>query len=199
MKPILTLAFLGILTLAGLLFAWSKINQPDILPVLGTAPSFTLTQADGSTFSSDELAGDVWLADFFFTSCGSICPTLTARMSELEDTFEGLNGWKLISISVDPENDTPEVLSEYAREHDANPENWIFLTGEKDEVHELVRKGFLQPVEEVTNQPEPILHTSRIVLVDREGRFRGFYDALDPESVVELTLDSVRLIENREP
>jgi protein SCO1/2 len=161
-------------------------HEPPPPPVLGELPAFALTTADGAAFGLDDMRGRVWLVDFFFTRCGSICPRLTAAMHGLEErlaTAEVGLDVQLLSITVDPDNDTAEVLRAYARDHDADPRRWTFLTGDRDAVAHLVEQGFRTPVGAPRQDDAgwiDIAHSGRIVLVDRAGRVRGYYDADEP-------------------
>ncbi len=165
---------------------------------LGPAPEFTLTTQRGTTLSRADLQGTVWVADFMFTRCQGICPILTQRMGTVQTALEGTEGWKLVSFSVDPEYDTPEVLTAYAAEHGADPDRWVFLTGDRSVIYPLITDGFHLAVEDSTGNPEnpdePVLHSSRFVLVDGTGEIRGYYDALDQASVDRLTGDVKRLV-----
>lgn len=151
-------------------------------------PEFALTERDGSTVGLAELAGRPWIADFVFTRCAIYCPRLTARMQRLRETLPA--SVRSVSITVDPEHDTPEVLADYARTWSIEGRDWLFLTGETDTVRALIREGFLQPVEDT---PEvvgsPILHSNRFVLVDEQNRIRGFYDAFDEAAMEDLAAD----------
>lgn len=148
------------------------------LPVLAELPNFQFTERDGSRVGRAELLGEPWVADFIFTRCAIYCPRLTARMKELRQSLPP--NVRTVSFSVDPDYDTPEVLSAYAVTWGIEGRDWLFLTGPRDAMWSLIRQGFLQPVEE---QPEvtgsPILHSNRFVLVDGAGRMRGLYDAFE--------------------
>jgi protein SCO1/2 len=151
---------------------------------LGPAPAFTLTSQAGTPFPSTELAGEVWLADFMFTTCRGICPILTNRLLEVQERMDGRDGWHMVSFSVDPGTDTPEVLTAYAEKHGADLDRWTFLTGDKKEIFKIISDGFHLVVEEgAGDEAEPTLHSPRIVLVDAEGEIRGYYDSLDDESM----------------
>jgi protein SCO1/2 len=157
-------------------------------PVLGELPDFRLTERRGGAVGRAELAGRPFVADFVFTRCQVYCPRLTARMKELSGR---LGDARRISISVDPRHDTPEVLTRYAERWGiaADPD-WLFLTGEESAVRDLVRAGFLLPVEDTPeNAAMPILHSNRFALVDRAGRLRGTYDAFEPDALDRLLAD----------
>ena len=147
------------------------------LEVLGTAPSFSLVDQQGRTVTDAGLRGNVLVLDFFFTSCRTVCPVQTSRMARVQEQIEGTPGVHLISFSVDPETDTPEVLQAYAGRYGADPSRWSFLTGAPEAMDQVVA-GYWQIVERV---PRPdgagfdIAHSERFVLVDRAGQIRGFY------------------------
>jgi protein SCO1/2 len=182
----LVLFGLAAVAAAGALFALNRMRAAPGPPDIGPAPEFTLTRSTGEPFSHHRLEGDVWMVNFFFTRCRGICPLLTERMGELQERLADREGWKLVSITVDPEFDIPEVLAAYAEERGADPDRWIFLTGGTETVHSLIREGFLLPVQRQDDAVEPVLHSSRILVIDAAGRIAGAYDALDEEAVVRL-------------
>jgi len=151
------------------------------LPILKTIPSFALTERDGRTVTTDDLRGSIWVADFFFTSCAGPCPALSLRMRSIQQSVRSFDGdVKLVSFSVDPEFDTPAVMTRYAERYEADPKLWWFLTtNDKPAMHRLVKEGFLQAVSPGAGG-NPIIHTTQILLVDREGRIRAWHDGLEP-------------------
>lgn len=172
------------------------LRRPEPLPVLGELPPFSLVNRDGRTIRLEDLAGAPWVADFVFTRCPASCPMMSARMARLERGLPKDVDLRLVSVSVDPAHDTPEVLERYARSFQA-PERWLFLTGEREDVRRLCVEGFklgldMEPPPEMAG-PEPILHSTRFVLVDGEGRIRGYYEAFDEASMEKLRGDLLRL------
>jgi protein SCO1/2 len=150
---------------------------------LWRVPDFTLVSQRGEPFGTAELAGEVWVADFFFTTCRGICPALTRTFQEVRRRVPDL---RLVSVSVDPEHDTPSVLAAYADSVGADAA-WTFLTGPPQEVRRIVREGFKLAAEPAPpGSAEPILHSSTLVLVDGAGLLRGVYDAFDPASLDKL-------------
>lgn len=146
----------------------------EALPVLTEVPNFTLTRESGEAFSSaSSLRGHVWIANFIFTTCPSICPTLTSQMGNLERRTRGAD-IRFVSFSVDPETDTPEVLARYARSHDANLERWAFLTGDAPQMRAVIEEGLRMRMGERADDGD-ILHGGHFVLVDASGHVRGFY------------------------
>ncbi len=164
------------------------------LPVFYPAPKFDLTDQDAKPFSSSGLDGEVWVAATMFTRCPSgMCPMITARMTELQAAITNPRV-QLVSISLQPEKDTPAVLKQYAEKVNADLTRWHFLTGDKATILELVRKGLKLPVEEGPGE-DNILHADRLVLVDQTGQIRGYYPAGDPESMTKLASDATMLAE----
>jgi protein SCO1/2 len=158
----------------------------------GTLPSFQLTNQNGQSFGSAQLAGKIWIADFIFTSCPGPCPMISSRMSELQKPLRE-SDVHLVSISVDPEKDTPEVLRGYAEKLKAQPGRWDFLTGSKATIYDLSRNGFKLAADENGGQGVPV-HSTRFVLVDRHGEIRGYYDALAPDGVTKVLADANHLL-----
>ncbi|HET9225072.1 MAG TPA: SCO family protein [Thermoanaerobaculia bacterium] len=176
-------------------FQW--LRRPEPLPVYGQLPEFSLVNRDGRTIRLVDLEGKAWVADFVFTRCPASCPMMSARMARLERDLPEDLAVRLVSISVDPGHDTPEVLDAYAERFQA-PDRWLFLTGEKEAVRSLCVEGFklgldMEPAPGMG--PEPILHSTRFVLVDGEGRIRGYYEAFDESSMEKLRKDLLRLAE----
>lgn len=152
------------------------------------APDFQFTAQDGSTLTKDDLKGKIWVANFIFTRCLGPCPVMTSRMAELNLRLGSkVKDVQLVTFTVDPEHDTPAVLKEYSEKVGASPEKWKFVTGPKDKIDETVMKGFLQALSK--DQEGMPIHSTRFVLVDREGWMRGFQDGNDPEVVQKLLMD----------
>lgn len=161
------------------------------VPVWGTLPDFALVDQDSQPFGSEQLRGKLWLADFIFTRCPDRCPTLTREMARIQTDLDRRN-WsdvRLVSISVDPDYDTPEALSAYAQRHGAETGSWHFLTGERAAIWSLSVDGFKLPVADSESTSGPFLHTDKFVLADRLGRIRGYYDALDESQRERLLAD----------
>jgi cytochrome oxidase Cu insertion factor (SCO1/SenC/PrrC family) len=159
-------------------------------------PDFSLTAVtvDGtSPFDLRTMRGRVWIADFIFTRCGGPCPMLTANMAGLQKRLPKEIG--LLSFTVDPDHDSPEVLTVYARKFGADPQRWFFLTGEKPELVRLIRDGFLLPiVENAAAKPgERVTHSTKMALIDAQGRLLGWYDGDDQESLDKLSADAKKL------
>jgi cytochrome oxidase Cu insertion factor (SCO1/SenC/PrrC family) len=167
----------------------AMLERQAALPVLGQVPDFTLTNRDGRTVRRADLAGAPWIADFVFTSCISSCPLLSARLARIDSSLPAGSGIRLVSFSVDPAHDTPDVLERYARSYGASG-RWLFLTGDGEQVQTLSRQGFKLALEAGGGSgTEAILHSTRFVLVDADGAIRGSYPALDPEALRQLAAD----------
>ncbi len=160
------------------------------LPVHGVVADFTLTERSGRTVGSAELAGRVWIADFIFTRCETICPRMTATMATLASELSDAPRVRFVSFTVDPAYDTPAVLADYAARYGADPERWLFLTGEKGVIYPLLSGSFHLSAEGADGA---FVHSSRFVLVDAEGRIRGYYDSTDPEAMNVLRAHALRL------
>lgn len=164
-------------------------NRADQLDRFGEVPGFTLTDQHGEPFDADAtLRGEVWIAEFMFTTCQAACPLMNTRMNAIQDELES-EGIRIVSFTVDPETDTPEVLNEYAQRYHASGGVWHFLTGMQGELNylcsEVFKLGFVDGSLE---------HSSRFVLVDRDMQIRGYYSALQEENLTELTGDARALL-----
>ncbi len=172
-------------------------SQGESLPVYSEIGSFELTERSGAAMSNRDLLGKVWIADFIFTRCGGPCPLMSANMKNLETALTGQN-IKLVSFTVDPEYDTPERLTVYASRFGSGAESWLFLTGEKKTIHDLSRQHFLLgvteiPEEERQDSEDAIMHSTRFVLVDKEGRIRGYYESTESGALEKLVRDAKAL------
>ena len=162
------------------------------LPVYSRLPQFSLVECNGRPMGLNDLRGKVWIADFFFTTCPGPCPRMSARMAELQKDLSGQEAVRLVSITVDPANDTSHILAQYAERFQARKDRWFFLTGEKSSIHHLARDGFL-----VGGVEDVMLHTTRFMLVDRQGQLRGYYDSGDEDSLRQLLADVRTLLKEK--
>lgn len=170
-----------------------KLQKP-ALPVYGQVGEFSLLDHKGNAFGLNELEGKVWVADFIFTTCSGICPTMSKAMSGLNQAFSRNPQVRMVSITVNPENDTPEVMELYAKKYKAQGEGWIFLTGERDAIQKLALESF-----KMGDMKEIVFHSALFALVDEEGRIRGYYDGTDPQRVAQLHKDLPRLLKKKSP
>jgi protein SCO1 len=194
----LALIFLGAAAIALGLTALHIRTEPE-LPVYGSVPDFTLTERSGRSVRLADLRGRVWVADFVFTSCGGPCPLLSRRMADLQKRFADRPMLQLVSITVDPDRDTPEALRAYAERYAAQAERWWFLTGPKPDVAGLVRNGFHLAAEMPEGSEQDITHSTRFVLVDPGGRIRGYYDGAGDDDRDRLPEDIDRLLRSLSP
>lgn len=191
-----TLILIPIVTAATLL--WLRHLQVEHLAArtlgnYGTVPPFTLTNQIGQPFGSGNVHGKIWIADFIYTTCPGPCPIISTRMGELRKPLRDTDV-QLVSFTVDPEKDTPVVLRAYAEKLNATPASWNFLTGPKSTIYSLTRDGFKLGVADATDNSGDPVHSTRVVLVDRRGVIRGYYDALEADAVTKLLADTNHLL-----
>ena len=148
-------------------------------------PDFALTNQQGQPFELANLGGKIWVADFIFTHCPTICPTMTLEMARLQSDFVEKPVY-FVSFSVDAERDTPEVLSRYAAQYGADERRWHFLTGEKERIHQLAKEGFSLAA---GHSGSDILHSPRFVLVTPDGELYGRYDSRSKPALLRLRRD----------
>ena len=156
--------------------------------MLGSVAPFELTAQTGQLFDSRVLDGKVWVADFFFTSCNGPCPRMSAQMRQIQDRLRDAPDVRFVSVTVDPQRDTPEVLAAYAKRQNAREGVWNFLTGEQKQLHNLYRYQF-----KLGDIDGSLEHSTRFALVDRKGRIRGYYGSFDDEMVAKVVADARRL------
>ncbi len=183
----LGLILLGVATYY-LLFMQDVTSVP--APVLSEVQDFSLIDTEGKPFTKNELAGKVWVADLVFTSCEMMCPMMTRKLKTVADNFADVADLRLVSVSVDPEIDTPEVLKKYAADHGATDPRWFFLTGKMTDIRKLAIESF-----KLATTDSPSLHSNRFVLVDRNARVRGYFDPEDKAQMRKL-LEQLRSVIN---
>ena len=162
------------------------------LPKLGSIPSFEFTDSDGNLISQEELSGKVWVADFIFTTCTMACPVMTGNMNLIHKAFKNNDKVRIVSISVYPEYDTPEILKEYASRYNANTNRWHFLTGPEENVKLVIKNGF-----KMGDYEDIIFHSEKFALVDQNGNIRGYYNGMKTDDVKTLKKD-IRILLNGE-
>jgi protein SCO1/2 len=178
--------FLSLILL--LLASLSGCRVSSGLPVYGTVESFALVAEDGKRFTQDDLADRVWVADFIFTTCNGPCPRMSTHMHKLQEMTRDVPDVQLLSFTIDPDRDTPEVMRAYAKRYKADPRRWRFLTGEKKELRKVSLDSFrLQDI------GVKLEHSSRFVLVDRKNRIRGYYDTTDTNFLNDIASDIRKL------
>lgn len=163
-----------------------------------TIADFSFLNQNGEVITQKEVENKVFVAEYFFTTCGSICPIMNKQMQRVHEVYKSNEGVRIMSFTVDPEVDTVEQMKAYAIEHGAKGNKWHFLTGEKKDLYALARKSFfvLKPAEaeNLGDAGSDFIHTNNFVLVDRKRRIRGYYDGTSPTSVDSLITDIGRLL-----
>ncbi len=167
-----------------------ETDQSGTLPVLYPVPAFSLTDQNERTVSDQDLRGQVWVAAFIFTNCAGPCPMMSAKMAKLQTDVPDKHV-KLVSVTVDPERDTPAVLREYAKKFSADESRWHFLTGPVQQIYDLANGLKLAAVP--ASEENPIIHSSKLLLIDAQGRVRGIYSTEDPQGVPQLAHDASAL------
>jgi protein SCO1/2 len=192
----LVLILVPLLTLAMLL--WLRHAEVSTLrhrtiSSYGPAPTFELTNQFGQPFGSEQLRGKIWIADFIYTSCPGPCPIISMRMSELQKPLEKTDV-QLVSFTVDPAKDTPDVLRAYGERYQAQAGRWDFLTGAQSAIYNISRNGFKLAASDGSDEKGVPVHSTRMVLVDRHGQIRGYYDATEAEAMTKLLADTNHLL-----
>lgn len=185
------------------------LKQPEILPIYQPAQvnpelvdstlqykrkfhkiqDFSLINQNGETVTQDTYADKIYIADFFFTTCQTICPVMTDHMVEIQQEIMNDRDIMLLSHSVTPEIDSVEQLKRYAIEKGVLDEKWNLVTGPKKEIYELARKSYLAVKSVGDGGPFDMIHTENFMLIDKDRQIRGFYDGTDPEEIDRLMED----------
>jgi cytochrome oxidase Cu insertion factor (SCO1/SenC/PrrC family) len=167
-------------------------------PSLGGVAPFSLVTSDGRPLNEKSLAGKTWIVDFIFTRCPGPCPRMTSRMAQMQAwlTSEPLGkDVALLSICVDPVNDTQEAMTQYAKLASADPNRWIFASGSRDQIIQAAGESFRVPVVfNKGNTTDPIVHTQKFVLIDPTGQVRGYYEGTDDRELTALRRDVLTLV-----
>jgi protein SCO1/2 len=178
-----------------------ELVDPELLAVGQghTIGNFSFTNQDGITITEKEIENKVFVAEYFFSTCKSICPIMNQQMQRIQKTYKGNKSVKILSFTVDPEIDNSETLKTYAVQHGYQKGQWHFLTGTKSSLYSLARKSFfvLKPAE-ATNLGDAgndFIHTNNFVLVDKKKRIRGYYDGTNPAEITEL-IEDIELLLN---
>lgn len=154
---------------------------------------FSFLDQTGKTISNSAVKGKVYVVEYFFTTCGTICPKMNNQMQRVQKAYSGNPNFKILSFTVNPEIDTVAQMKRYAEAHHANSNQWHFLTGDKKELYHLARTSFfvLKPAEaqNLGDAGSDFIHTNNFVLIDQIGRIRGYYDGTSPQKVNELISD----------
>lgn len=165
---------------------------PKKIPVvLGQVGPFSLTDAQNREFNQNNVKDKIWIVDFIFTSCQGPCPLMTQRLAVLQQEFKDNPTLNIVTVTVDPERDTPQVLDHYAQEYKADQSSWHFLTGEREKIRALMmdelKLGFAEDI---------IFHSDRLVLIDKKARIRGYYVGSERDSFKKLKTDLALLLKH---
>ncbi len=152
-----------------------------VVPVYGEVSDFKLTERRGKPVSNLDLKNKVWIADVIFTRCAGQCPMMSGKMKKLSHSLPRIY---FVSFTTDPDYDTPEILAAYARWYEADPNQWLFLTGPKETLSAVTTSFKMNKID------DPAMHSDRFVLVDKKGQLRGFYDANEDKSMGQLIKDA---------
>lgn len=154
-----------------------------------TIPNFSFVNQDSVIINNDSLKNSIYVADFFFTSCPSICPIMSKNMLSVYRKYEGNNEVRFLSHTIDPKHDTIPVLKKYADKLGVEGTQWSFLLGDRDTVYSLARNGYMNYAEENADIPGGVEHSGYFILVDKQKRIRGAYDGTDKQQVENLKND----------
>jgi protein SCO1/2 len=162
--------------------------------VFHTVQDFNFVNQDGKNVSQKDFDGSIYVTDFFFTTCQSICPIMSKEMEKVAAAYKGNSKVKILSHTVNPEFDSVPVLKAYAQQHNADVKQWMFVTGNKQELYAIARTGYYLNAEQGDGGPEDFIHTQNFALVDMEKHLRGYYDGTKPEEVDQLIKDIALLL-----
>jgi protein SCO1/2 len=162
------------------------------LPVLNTVHPFSFSRQDGKTISEKDVAGKVYIAEYFFTTCKGICPKMNKNMKAVYEELQSEPGFLILSHTVDPETDSIPRLRRYADSMGARVDNWWFLTGSKENLYKSARESYLldDPKNSSKNIADQFIHTQFFALVDKKGQVRGIYDGLKQDEIKQLITDT---------
>ncbi len=183
----------------------SERNKVSPLPVIGNDQNhhispFSFVNQDGKTITNDDLKDKIVVVEYFFATCKGICPKMNENLSSIYRKFKGNKNVLFLSHTVDPLKDTVAALKAYSLRFDADPNQWMFLTGSKQDLYNMARYSYLISAEDDTagiSIDKDFIHDKHYVLIDHYGRVRGFYDGLNPDDLVKITGDIKTLIEEK--
>ena len=204
-----------IIALIGIVIAYFMIDKPKVLKVFNPIDinpelvdksvrnidkfhrvgTFNLTDQDGNEVSEKNFEAKIYVADFFFVTCPTICPKMATQMNRVYEEFKDNKDILLLSHTVMPESDSVPILNEYAKKLGVSSDKWKIVTGDKPQIYDLARKTYFAAVSEGDGGPDDFVHTENFVLVDKEKRLRGFYDGTSNDDVDRLISDIYALLE----
>lgn len=180
-----------------------EMVDPELLRIgIGhTVGNFSFLNQEGKLITQKDVKGKVFVAEYFFTTCGTICPIMNQQMQRVHKVYKNEDNFRILSFTVNPEVDTVEQMKRYAEGHGADSKQWYFLTGTREKLYELARKSFfvLKPAE-AENQGDvgsDFIHTNNFVLVDQQMRIRGYYDGTSEKEVGKLINDIDLLLQEK--
>ncbi len=185
-------------------YQYAGASKEPVLPYFGPnaeagephyVSDFKLIDQNNEVITQEVYKNKIYVADFFFTTCLGICPIMTEEMIRVYKAYGSNPEVLIISHTVDPEHDTPEVLARYAKNRNLNSDKWHFVTGDKKQIYDLARYSYLVDATEGDAGPNDFVHTENFALVDKEGRIRGYYDGTDSVEVKKLIGDIKLLLE----
>lgn len=157
-----------------------------------TIPPFELTNQEGKIISDKSTEGNIYVANFFFSTCKTVCPKMNEQVHRVQEAFKDIKDIHILTFTVDPENDNVAALAEYAKKMKADNSKWWFLTGPKDSIYQLAREGFLVPAS-LGETANDFFHSQDLILIDKEKRMRGVYDGTVPAEVDTL-IDEIKVL-----
>jgi protein SCO1/2 len=155
-------------------------------------PPFNFNNQEGKAITPKDLDGKIYVANFFFATCPTICPKMTDQLVRVQNTFSNVDDLKILSYTVNPEHDSVTVLKEYATKHGANSKQWWFLTGNKDSIYAIARDGYLVPAAK-GKTADDFFHTQDLILIDKEKHIRGIYDGME-QAEVDTLIDEIKVL-----
>jgi protein SCO1 len=159
-----------------------------------TVPDFHFINQEGKEVSQENLEGKIYVADFFFASCPSICPKMTDELSRIAHKFRNQKSFMIISHTVNPDKDLVPVLAEYAKRFKADPKKWYFVTGDKKEIYDIARNGYFITASKGDGGPDDFIHDPGFVLIDKEKRIRAYCDDGTDPAKVDTLIDKIRVL-----
>ena len=162
------------------------------LPVLGNINNFILYDQNGNEFSEQDLLGNYWISDFIFTTCAGPCPVMSSQFQGFQEKYSDNSNLKLLSISVNPQYDTPNILQNYGERYSADFKKWNFLTGDVNEIHTLALESF-----KVGDAENPIFHSAFFILIDDQAQIRGYYNSTINEDINKMYSDINDLMDKK--
>lgn len=201
---IFLLSFFILLSAVFMFYYYNVSHRPPALPVLGEqghkVRPFAFTNQDGKTITNQDVKGKIYVVEYFFTTCKGICPRMNENMTQVFKAYHGNKDVMILSHTVDPQKDTVAAMKEYSLRYEADPRQWLFLTGDKKELYDMARYSYLVTAADETDTTDiesDFIHTDRFVLVDRDAHIRGQYEGTNKEEVKKLIADIKLLLEEK--